>query len=64
MLEAILEASRHLLVPEMSQNKAGSLARQVAGSLVQVGLDLSCNISIMKDRIRANSQTRRRQGFH
>ena len=39
MLEAILEASRHLLVPEMSQNKAGFLARQVAGSLLQVGLD-------------------------
>lgn len=43
MLEAILEASRHLLVPEMSQNKAGSLARQVAGSLLQVGIDVSCN---------------------
>ena len=37
MLEALLEVSRHLLVPEMSQNKAGTLARQVAGSLLQVG---------------------------
>ncbi len=42
MLEAILEASRHLLVPEMSHNKAGSLAKQVAGSLLQVGLDQNC----------------------
>ena len=38
MLEALLEASRHLLVPEMSQNKAGVIARQIAGSLLQVGL--------------------------
>ena len=37
MLEALLEVSRHLLVPEMSQNKASTLARQVAGSLLQVG---------------------------
>ena len=38
LLEALLEASRHLLVPEMSQNKAFSIARQVAGSLLQVGM--------------------------
>lgn len=38
MLEAILEASRHLLVPELSSSKGGLLARQVAGSLLQVGL--------------------------
>jgi len=50
MLEAILEASRHLLVPEMSQNKAGSLARQVAGSLLQVGPDVSCNKYIKHER--------------
>lgn len=37
MLEALLEASRHLLVPEMLQNKAGTVASQVAGSLLQVG---------------------------
>ena len=46
MLEAILEASRHLLVPELSRSKGGLVARQVAGSLLQVGLDVSvCNIS-------------------
>ena len=50
MLEAILEASRHLLVPEKSQNKAGSLAIQVAGSLLQVGSDVSCNNYIKHER--------------
>ena len=38
MLESLLEASRHLLVPEMSQNKAVAIARQVVGSLLQVRL--------------------------
>lgn len=56
MLEAILEASRHLLVPEMSQNKAGSLARQVAGSLLQVGPDVSCNYMYIKHE-RSGSST-------
>ena len=52
MLEAILEASRHLLVPELSRSTGGLLARQVAGSLLQVGLDLSvCNISNKKNMI-------------
>ena len=39
MLESLLEASRHLLVPEMSQNKAVAIARQVVGSLLQVRLE-------------------------
>ena len=38
LLEALLEASRHLLVPEMSQNRAVAIAREVAGSLLQVGI--------------------------
>lgn len=38
MLEALLEASRHLLVPDKSQNKAREIARQTAGSLLQVCL--------------------------
>lgn len=46
MLEAILEASRHLLVPEMSQNKAGFLARQVAGSLLQVNVDMCSHVTV------------------
>ena len=37
MLEALLEASRHLLVPEMADNKALSVAKEIAGSLLQVG---------------------------
>ena len=39
MLESLLEASRHLLVPEMSQNKAVAIARQVVGSLLQVRIE-------------------------
>lgn len=42
LLEALLEASRHLLVPDMSHNKAFLVARQVAGSLLQVGVLYSC----------------------
>ena len=57
MLEAILEASRHLLVPEMSQNKAGLLARQVAGSLLQVGPDVSCNNYIKLLKLISNSSS-------
>ena len=37
MLEALLEASRHLLVPEMADNKALNVAKEIAGSLLQVG---------------------------
>ena len=37
LLEALLEASRHLLVPEMADNKALSVAKEIAGSLLQVG---------------------------
>ena len=37
LLEALLEASKHLLVPEMVHNKALSVAKEVAGSLLQVG---------------------------
>ncbi|XP_015748579.1 PREDICTED: ral GTPase-activating protein subunit alpha-1-like, partial [Acropora digitifera] len=35
LLEALLEASRHLLVPEMAHNKALSVAKEIAGSLLQ-----------------------------
>lgn len=35
LLEALLEASRHLLVPEMAQNKPMGIAREVAESLLQ-----------------------------
>lgn len=35
LLEALLEASRHLLVPEMADNKALSVAKEIAGSLLQ-----------------------------
>lgn len=61
MLEAILEASRHLLVPELSRSKGGLLARQVAGSLLQVGLDVSvCNISNKKTCLTSYPNTKKR----